>query len=198
MTEKDRSPLSVGSAEYRRQLRQKMIQRRLKLSFADYTARSAALCTQLETHFAAWQQLIVGFYWPIKNEPDVRPWIERLLTRGGRAVLPVVLDRKAPLKFREWRPGQTLAEDDYGIPFPATGTFLQPQALLLPLNAFDAQGFRLGYGAGFFDRTLASLTPSPLTIGCGFDFQRVESIVPQGHDIPMRGIVTESHYIDLS
>ncbi len=83
-------------------------------------------------------------------------------------------------------------EDRYGIPTPAAGDFLQPQALLIPLVAFDAAGYRLGYGGGFFDRTLASLHPRPLAIGVGFELNRVETIHPEAHDARLDAIVTEA------
>ena len=85
-----------------------------------------------------------------------------------------------------------MVTDRYGIHYPASGDMLHPDLLLIPVNAFDAQGFRLGYGKGHFDHTLASLVPRPLAIGVGFELARVASIHPQAHDIPMDAVVTEN------
>jgi 5,10-methenyltetrahydrofolate synthetase len=85
-----------------------------------------------------------------------------------------------------------MQDDRYGIPTPIEGEFAVPEVLLIPVNAFDAQGYRLGYGGGFFDRTLAALNPAPLTIGVGFELSRVETIDPQAHDIRLDAIVTEA------
>jgi 5,10-methenyltetrahydrofolate synthetase len=88
--------------------------------------------------------------------------------------------------------------DRYGIPTPSSGNFVTPDALLLPVNAFDAAGYRLGYGGGYFDRTLAALNsaqqpvrPRPLAIGVGFELARVGSICPEPHDLPLDAMVTE-------
>ena len=85
-----------------------------------------------------------------------------------------------------------MEEDRHGIPTPAIGDFVQPQALLIPLAAFDAAGFRLGYGGGYFDRTLAGLQPRPLAIGVGFELCRVASIHPEPHDERLDAVVTEA------
>ena len=85
-----------------------------------------------------------------------------------------------------------MAVDRYGIHFPASGTALTPDTLLIPVNAFDGKGFRIGYGLGYFDRTLAGMVPRPLSIGVGFALARVVSIHPQAHDIPLDAVVTEA------
>ena len=137
----------------------------------------------------------VGFCWPIQNEPDLRPLLAewRAAARPGfAALLPVVVAPATPLAFRAWDERTPLVEDRYGIPYPAEGPFERPEALLIPVNAFDAEGYRLGYGGGFFDRTLAGLEPRPLAIGVGFELARVESIVPGAHDIALDAVVTEA------
>jgi 5,10-methenyltetrahydrofolate synthetase len=85
-----------------------------------------------------------------------------------------------------------MIEDRYGIHIPARGETLRPDAILMPLNAFDAAGYRLGYGGGYFDRSLAALSPRPHAVGVGFELARVDSIRPQAHDLPMDAIVTEA------
>ena len=85
-----------------------------------------------------------------------------------------------------------LYADRYGIPTPMAGDWLQPELILLPLNGFDAAGYRLGYGGGFFDRTLAALSPRPLAVGVGFEINRLESIHPETHDQRLDWLVTEA------
>ena len=92
---------------------------------------------------------VFAFCWPVQNEPDLRPLMQALHADGKRIVLPVVVRPGEPLAFREWWPEQPLVPDRYDIPMPTDGDFLIPQILLLPVNAFDAAGFRIGYGAVF-------------------------------------------------
>lgn len=183
---------SLDNNAFRQNLRRDMITRRMALATETHATLSAAVRLRVDQAFPALAELIVGFCWPVQNEPDLLPLVSELIARGGRVVLPVVVRPGAPLAFREWWPDQPLIPDRYGIPTPTDGDFLVPQALLLPVNAFDATNHRIGYGGGFFDRTLASLSPRPLTIGVGFDFQRVASIRPEAHDLPLDTMVTES------
>jgi 5,10-methenyltetrahydrofolate synthetase len=107
------------------------------------------------------------------------------------ALLPVVLAADSSLAFRAWSPAVAMTTDRYGIPVPASGEPVLPEALLIPLVGFDATGFRLGYGGGYFDRTLASLRPRPLAIGVGFELSRLDSLHREPHDQPLDLIVTE-------
>lgn len=134
----------------------------------------------------------LGFCWPVRQEFDARPLAERLIARGGRACLPVVVAEAAPLRFRAWTPDTGLAPDRFGIPTPVAGEFIVPDVLLIPLVAFDAHNFRIGYGGGFFDRTLAVLSPRPLAIGVGFELARVADTQPGAHDIALDVVVTEA------
>jgi 5,10-methenyltetrahydrofolate synthetase len=118
-------------------------------------------------------------------------WLASAKT-GFAALLPVVLEANSALAFRSWTSESRLITDRYGIPTPSEGEFLVPQALLIPVNAFDAAGYRIGYGGGFFDRTLAALKPAPLSIGVGFELARVDSIRPQPHDIRLDAMVSEA------
>ncbi|MDR3299294.1 MAG: 5-formyltetrahydrofolate cyclo-ligase [Candidatus Accumulibacter sp.] len=189
---------SGGDSACRATLRRNAIARRAALSQADYAQYSRAVCAHLQANFPQLAARRVAFCWPMNNEPDLRPLLETWLAEGNAAfaaLLPVVVDRGAALAFRDWRPGVAMALDRYGIPTPSTGDFLQPQALLIPLAAFDAAGFRLGYGGGYFDRTLADLRPRPLAIGVGFELCRVDSIHPEPHDERLDAVVTESGVI---
>ena len=179
-------------SRFRSGLRREMLARRAALDRDAHATLSLAIRERLDAAFPELSSHIVAFCWPVQNEPDLVPYAETLRARGARVALPVVVHPGAALAFREWWPGQPLAPDRYNIPTPTDGDFVTPQAILLPLNAFDAACFRIGYGGGFFDRTLASLTPRPLAIGVGFDFQQVTSTQPKEHDMPLDAIVTES------
>jgi 5,10-methenyltetrahydrofolate synthetase len=180
---------------YRATLRRQLVERRLALPAEQCAALSATICEILRTHFAELATLRVAFCWPVKNEPDLRPLMTAWQAAGQpgfAALLPVVIAPGAPLAFRTWTPDSEMMTDRYGIPTPATGEFVLPQALLLPVNGFDNAGYRIGYGGGFFDRTLAALKPMPQTIGVGFELARVDSIRPEPHDIRLDAIVSEA------
>ena len=133
----------------------------------------------------------LAFCWPIKGEYDARHLARTLRERGASTALPVVVAPKTPLIFREWHPGVELAKGALDIPYPVNSPEVMPEAVLLPMNGWDAHGYRLGYGAGFFDRTLASLPKKPATIGISYELARLETIHPQSWDLPMDYVVTE-------
>jgi 5,10-methenyltetrahydrofolate synthetase len=174
----------------RRALRREMVLRRSALGDAGH----AALSARIVEHLLAALPLprIVAFCWPIKHEPDVRAVVERWTALGAIAALPVVIAEDRPLAFRAWTSETPLEPDRYGIPTPVSGDFLQPDLILLPLNGFDSAGYRLGYGGGYFDRTLAVLSPRPLAVGVGFEINRLDSIRPESHDQRLDWIVTEA------
>jgi 5-formyltetrahydrofolate cyclo-ligase len=135
---------------------------------------------------------ILGVYWPFRAEFDPRPLIDWVVASGRTVALPVVIDKKGPLEYRAWRPGETLVDGVWNIPVPEKRDIVAPAIVLAPLVGFDRACYRLGYGGGYFDRTLASLSPRPLAIGVGFDFQLLETIHPQSFDVKMGAIVTET------
>ena len=112
--------------------------------------------------------------------------------QGQTVELPVVVRRAAPMEFRPWRPGIRMVPGIWNIPVPAEGDPVLPDTLLVPLVGFDARGYRLGHGGGYYDRTLATMPRRPRTIGIGFESLRLATIHPQPHDIPMDLIVTEA------
>jgi 5-formyltetrahydrofolate cyclo-ligase len=146
----------------------------------------------VEQHFPALPNALLGFYWPFRGEIGPHSLIRRLIEQGARAALPVVVEKKQPLEFWAWRPGTALRRGVWDIPIPVERQVVQPAALLVPLVGFDADGYRLGYGGGYYDRTLAAMDPKPLAIGVGYELGRLETIHPQPHDIPMHAIVTET------
>lgn len=175
-----------------------MVERRQALAPAMHAEFSAAIVAHLLEQLPHLGTSVVAFCWPIKNEPDVRAALEAWRLQGARAALPVVINEDSPLAFRAWEPDAPLEPDRYGIPMPVEGDWLTPDAILLPLNAFDGDGYRLGYGGGFFDRTLAALSPRPLAVGVGFEMNRVDSIRPEPHDQRLDWIVTEAGAFRIS
>ena len=136
--------------------------------------------------------IILGVYWPFQAEFDPRPLIDWLIAAGSAVALPVVVDKKGPLEYRAWRPGEKLVDGVWNIPVPERRRIVVPQAVLAPLVGFDRDCYRLGYGGGYFDRSLAALTSRPWAIGVGFELSQLETIYPQDFDIPMDLIVTEA------
>ena len=141
---------------------------------------------------AGWRfrlRLVVAGFWPLAGEIDIRPLLLALAGRGHPVVLPVTPARGNPLSFQRWRPGDILVPERFGTVRPS-GEPLAPDLLLVPLLAFDGRGRRLGYGGGFYDRTLAGL-PGRIAIGCAFAAQRVDCVAADVHDIPLQAVATE-------
>jgi 5,10-methenyltetrahydrofolate synthetase len=133
---------------------------------------------------------IISVYWPIQAEPDLREWMKTKWEQGFRIALPVATALRQPLIFREWSPGCKMGRGLWKIPYPAEGAEVVPTVTLAPVVGFDAAFYRLGYGGGFFDRTLAQMAGRPLAIGVGYPCALIPTIFPQPHDIPMNSIVT--------
>ncbi|WP_303983283.1 5-formyltetrahydrofolate cyclo-ligase [Dongia mobilis] len=133
----------------------------------------------------------ISFYWPFRGEPDLRPLMRALAADGVEIALPVGTRIGEPLTFRPWEPGCPMARGIWDIPIPATDIEILPQTIIAPLVGFDAALYRLGYGGGFFDRTLAARRKPAEVIGIGFAMFQLPTIKPQPHDIPMDRIVTD-------
>lgn len=137
----------------------------------------------------------VSAYWPMGNEFDVRPLLGALDEMGCVCALPVVGPRTEPLKFRRWRRGDVLVPAGFGTHEPAEHAApVTPMLLLVPLLAFDDAGFRLGYGAGYYDRTLHALRAAGevCAVGVAFEAQRVDAVPREAHDQPLDWVVTEA------
>jgi 5-formyltetrahydrofolate cyclo-ligase len=148
---------------------------------------TASLCPLLP----APQDMVVGFCWPFKAEFDARFAVRHWREQGAVAALPEVTGKGQPLRFSQWWPGAPMKRGVYDIPVPDGTPVVLPDIAIVPMNACDGRGFRLGYGGGYFDRTLAALERRVVAIGVTWDACRVPSIFPQAHDIPMDLIVTQ-------
>ncbi|MGE0873382.1 MAG: 5-formyltetrahydrofolate cyclo-ligase [Burkholderiales bacterium] len=177
---------------WRKAERTRLLAARESIDAAAIDAMRAAIDANLERAFPRLAHGVVAFCWPIRNEYDARHLAKTLRDRGALTALPVVVAPRTPLVFREWHPGIRLARGALGIPYPAESRELTPDTVLLPMNGWDAQGYRLGYGGGFFDRTLAALATRPLVIGVSYEMGRMETIHPQSWDIAMDWVVTEA------
>ena len=176
---------------WRKAERQRLLAAREALDARAVEGFRRQIDAHLERAFPGLKTSTFAFCWPIRNEYDARHLAKTLREAGALTALPVVVAPKSPLAFREWHPGVELARGPFEIPYPANSRELAPQAVLLPMNGWDAQGYRLGYGGGFFDRTLASLEKKPLAIGVSYELARLPTIHPQAWDIPMDYVVTE-------
>ena len=183
---------------WRREQRQSLIARRVAMDpealLQARQAIDAHLERHLERHSPSLAQGRVAFCWPYKNEYDGRHLLARLRAQGMETLLPVVMGKGQPLQFRAWKPGDELAQGALGIPYPARGPDCVPDHVLLPVVGFDRGGYRLGYGGGFFDRTLQALEARgfrPTVIGVGYEMAVLDTIHPQPYDRPMDFMVTE-------
>jgi 5,10-methenyltetrahydrofolate synthetase len=176
---------------WRKAERERLISERMALDHKTLDEWRARMDGYLERSFPGLAKIRVAFCWPIKNEYDARHFAKTLRERGALTALPVVVAPKTPLVFREWHPGVELAKGALDIPYPVNSREIVPEAVLLPMNGWDSKGYRLGYGAGFFDRTLASLAKRPVVIGTAYEQARIDTIHPQPWDIPVDYLVTE-------
>lgn len=184
--------LSADGASTRATLRARCLGAREALAADRLAALSEAVCRKLHAHFPDPPAASIGFCWPVRGEADVRPAALDWAARGAALALPRIVAAKKRLDFHAWRPGDELAAGAFGIPEPVATEPWRPDCLLLPMVGFDAEGFRLGYGGGYFDRTLADWQPRPLLIGVAFELARLDSVLPQPHDVPVDWIATEA------
>lgn len=177
--------------QWRRQTRAELLARRAAIGRTQRSMWSAEITRHVTSSFSLLQWMTIGIYWPLKGEIDPRFAARHFRDRGATAALPVVVQKNAPLEFRTWWPGAPTLPGVFNLPVPQGTAVVRPHALLIPPIGFDSAGYRLGYGGGYFDRTLAALTPQPLKVAVAFELSRIDSIDPQPHDIPMDFVVTE-------
>jgi 5-formyltetrahydrofolate cyclo-ligase len=175
---------------WRKGERERLLALRQGLAAADRRRRGDQIDARLRELIAA-RPGILGVYWPFRAEFDPRGLVDWAIADGRGVALPVVVDKKGPLEYRAWRPGEPLVDGVWNIPVPEKREIATPAIVLAPVVGFDRECYRLGYGGGYFDRTLAALKPKPLAIGVGFEVQEIETIRPQPFDVPMDLVVTE-------
>lgn len=187
--EPSRSDAWPDISRWRKAERKRLIEERLTLDADERRNRSDRVASTLDERIGKTRGHIVGIYWPFRGELDLRNWGTTVIERGARIALPVVIEKNQPLEYRIWAPGELLVRGVWNILVPAKGPAVEPDIVIAPLVGFDEARYRLGYGGGFFDRTLAAMARKPLTIGVGYAQSKLATIYPQPHDIPMDEII---------
>lgn len=185
--------LSEEAKAWRNAQRARLVALRLSYSEAARTDWTARIMQRLEP-LAMAHDGPISLYWPFRGEPDLRPMMRRLTAAGKTVALPAVVRPRWPLEFRPWKPKCEMELGVWNIPVPRTDARVTPTLLLAPVIGFDTGFYRLGYGGGFYDRTLAALAGPRTAIGIGFDCAEIPSIGPHGLDIPMDRVITESGF----
>jgi len=188
---------------WRRAERERLIQLRLRLPVEYRQQASTQIADRLDRYCRERGLLapgrIVSGYWPLRGEPDLRPWLARLNEEGVVTVLPVVVEKGAPLRFRRWTPGCEMEKGFWNIPVPAAREEFTPEVLLGPVVGFDARRYRLGYGGGYFDRTLELLRKQGRdfhVIGIALDEARLPEFEALPHDIAFNAVITPTTLIE--
>jgi 5-formyltetrahydrofolate cyclo-ligase len=173
-------------AQWRRDLRA------AREALADRPEREARLVARVEQWLKTVDVSRLAFFWPTRGEPDLAPVVARWLRAdpSRRAALPVIEGEL--LRFAPWSPGAALISGPFDVQIPDTTERIDPQLLLIPCVGMDRLRYRLGYGGGYYDRTLAVMSPRPITAGVGFDCARIDSIDPKPHDLQLDVAMTES------
>lgn len=181
--------------------RQQLVAERLRLP--DRLVRAEALQRVLRVWLVDRPDVVIGAYWPIKGEFDPLPALFRWQEAGmeadalnarqkRRIGLPVINKIDRTLSFYTWYPGCPMEEDAYGIPKPKDTELIQPTLLFVPCVGYGPGGYRLGYGGGFYDRTLAQLQPRPFTVGLGYTHGFLPDLEPEPHDVPLDAILNDN------
>jgi 5-formyltetrahydrofolate cyclo-ligase len=157
--------------------------------------RSAPILEQLSAELRT-TPAVLGIYWPFRGEIDVRDVAHRHIEAGGVVALPVVVEKNAPVEFWRWRPEVPMSRGLFNIPVPGERELVTPNVLIVPLVGFDRAGYRLGYGGGYYDRTLGASQPRPRTLAIAFAEAQLDTVYPQPHDIPMTRIITDRFAFD--
>lgn len=176
---------------WRQEQRRQLIAKRQKLSGTPRLDAEQQIQQRLVSLLTAMPMGVISFYMPIHGEINCQPVIENLLGRGWRAALPKIIAKNTALQFRQWTTDSKMQPEIWQIPVPQNTAELTPDVLLIPLVGFDTNLHRLGNGGGFYDRSLAAITPKPLAIGIGLESLKLTDIEPQPHDIAMDIVVTE-------
>ena len=177
---------------WRTKERERLIAGRLAVPAEVRIAAGEVIAARVLAEIGDVEGRIISAYWPFRGEPDLRPLMEEIARLGGSTALPVVVEKGRPLEFHLWQAGQPLSRGVWGIPVPAEKRPCIPDVVIAPVVGYDDRCYRLGYGGGYFDRTLAAMEPRPKVIGVGYSAAKLSTIHPQEHDIPMDLVVTEA------
>lgn len=190
LPESGASQAAGNGQDAKKALRRRLREARNGIDAATRVQWDAHIGAQVVAWWRRRQMPVLGVYWPMHGEPDLSAAYAELVDAGARLALPVVVERDAPLAFAAWTPGDPLVADGMGVMVPANMRLLDlPGGLLVPCLGFNEEGYRLGYGGGFYDRTLEAL-PRPLTLGIAYACQ--EAVFSHAaHDVPLDVIVTE-------
>ena len=188
----------MDKQEIKKSLRKELLERRLALSDRDECERR--LQEVLRIWLVGRPDTAIGAYWPIRGEFDPLPALHRWKEDGEltelpeprRIGLPVVDKQHKSLQFHAWYPGCPMEEDAFGIPKPKDTEVLWPSLLFVPCVGYAIGGYRLGYGGGFYDHTLAALSPRPFTVGLGFHNGFVEDFEAEPHDVALDAILNDN------
>jgi 5,10-methenyltetrahydrofolate synthetase len=197
------SPVPEPSTEqeiyaWRKAMRERLLAERLRIQPSARRAYAGEIARHVLSLLGPLAGRIVSLYWPIRAEPDLRALATSIRDAGGSCALPVVVEKKAPMVFRLWEPGAKLVPGIWNIPVPPSGAPVIPDAVLAPVVGFDQACFRLGYGGGYFDRTLASMPKRPFAIGVAYADAALATIYPLPHDVPLDAVVTERGILQAS
>lgn len=198
MSPESLSPNAAASVrQWRRQARTLLLERRVAAGGKLRKRWNAAISDKLRALLESRRGQIVALYWPFKGEFDDRALMRDLHECGVQVALPAVVEPRTPLEFRVWRPGAEMEPGVYKIPVPKAREVVVPDVIVAPLVGFDAEGYRLGYGGGYYDRTLAAMPVEPCVVGVGYEISRLETLYPQPHDVAMHRVVTEAGVYDF-
>ncbi|MBY0500192.1 MAG: 5-formyltetrahydrofolate cyclo-ligase [Nitrosomonas sp.] len=179
-------------SEWKKHQRKRLISARENIPEKTHWEWSQAISGNLMQKLPHPQKMIIGIYCPFRGEYDPRSIARYLIQNGATLALPEIIGKDTPLCFREWSIDTPMKNGAYDIPIPVDTQIVRPDAVIIPMVGFDQRGYRLGYGSGFFDRTLASYQRQPLSLGVAFEMQRLEDTYPQAHDIAMHYVITEA------
>jgi 5-formyltetrahydrofolate cyclo-ligase len=183
-------------ADARAALRASLLAARRQPSSSGRRAENEALVARLDGWLGDPSGEVVAVYWPVRGEPSLEPLPGRWVQAGARLALPVVVARDAPLRFVAWTPGDPTERGAFGIREPVSAAAVRPTVLVLPCLGFDPRGWRLGYGGGYYDRSLAALSvdggPAPRVVGVAWDEARLERLETLPTDRPLDAVITPS------
>ncbi len=196
------------------QLRARLRSLRQSMPVAERQHASTALCDRLQHWFDRYlarpefarrsSPLVVAGFWPLDGEPDIRPLLQQLDLRQVIVCLPVIVERKAPLEFHRWTSDTPLTAQAFGVMEPPRQLALVPEVVLVPTLGFTSQAARLGYGGGYYDRSLAALQrrdAQPLSIGIAWQqglLTEADAFAPQPHDVILDAIATPEQWLPAS